>query len=282
MLNHILVLPEEFETKLNEAHADSDIHEKWLQIGVDTVQDMINRVISEMNERFPKLSIINYRVDNKDNIKETIGNRGSSSIYAGYLETENGNVDGLFFYIPPSLNSGNDFLTRQVMPTLLGIYEGISQDMIDLHFNNRPVYILNINETNRSEQRAVKVSFICAELLGFKYLDIFGREFHDILKSLSTEDDEFQISSLADFNRLFAVNGDNELFIVNDEEKVLQLLSDKVTASKNPSAEMYRYCLKVLPAIYMAIDEGYRINIDDFDSVGLSMFDVIRTYISKI
>ena len=111
MLNHILVLPEEFETKLNEAHADSDIHEKWLQIGVDTVQDMINRVISEMNERFPKLSIINYRVDNKDNIKETIGNRGSSSIYAGYLETENGNVDGLFFYIPPSLNSGNDFLT---------------------------------------------------------------------------------------------------------------------------------------------------------------------------
>ena len=117
---------------------------------------MINRVISEMNKRFPKLSIINYRVDNKDNIKETIGNRGSSSIYAGYLETENGNVDGLFFYIPPSLNSGNDFLTRQVMPTLLGIYEGISQDMIDLHFNNRPVYILNINETNRSEQRAVK------------------------------------------------------------------------------------------------------------------------------
>ena len=87
---------------------------------------------------------------------------------------------------------------------------------------------------------------------------------------------------MANFNRLFAVNGDNELFIVNDEEKVLQLLSDKVTASKNPSAEMYRYCLKVLPAIYMAIDEGYRINIDDFDSVGLSMFDVIRTYISKI
>lgn len=96
------------------------------------------------------------------------------------------------FYIPPSLNSGNDFLTRQVMPTLLGIYEGISQDMIDLHFNNRPVYILNINETNRSEQRAVKVSFICAELLGFKYLDIFGREFHDILTNASTEDDEFR------------------------------------------------------------------------------------------
>lgn len=168
------------------------------------------------------------------------------------------------------------------MPSLLGIYEGISQDMVDLHFNNRPVYIVNINETNRSEQRAVKVSFICAELLGFKYLDIFGREFQDIITNLNEGDDEFQISSLADFNRLFATNGNNELFVVNDEEKVLRLLSIKVATSSNPSAEMYRYLLKVLPAIYMAIDAGYQVNIDDFDNVHLSMFDVIRTYISKI
>lgn len=282
-MNHILVLPEEFETKLNEAHTDNDIHAKWLQIGVDTVQDMVNRVMSEMNERFPKLNIATYRTDNKDNIKEAIGNRGSNSIYTGYFETEEGNIDGLFFYIPPSLNSGDDFLTRQVMPSLLGIYEGISQDMVDLHFNNRPVYIVNINETNRSEQRAVKVSFICAELLGFKYLDIFGREFHDVIMSLYEEgDDKFQISSLIDFNRLFETNGNNELFVVNDDEKVLQLLSTKIITSTNPSAEMYRYLLKVLPAIYMAIDAGYQVNIDDFDNVHFSMFDVIRTYISKI
>ena len=281
-MNHILVLPEEFEIKLNEAHANNDVHAKWLQIGVDTVQDMINKVISEMNNRFPKLSITNYRVENKDYIKETIGNRGSSSIYAGYFETDKGNVDGLFFYIPPLLDSGNDILTRQVMPTLLGIYEGISQDMVDLHFNNRPVYIVNINETNRSEQRAVKISFICAELLGFKYLDIFGREFHDVIPSLNEGDRDFKISSLAEFNLLFTNNGNNELFVVNEEEKVLQLLSNTVTTSKNPSAEMYRYFLKVLPAIYMSIDAGYQINIDAFDNLKTSMFDVIRMYISKL
>ncbi len=128
------------------------------------------------------------------------------------------------------------------MPSLLGIYEGISQNTIDLHFNNRPVYIININETNRSEQRAVKVSFICAELLGFKYIDIFGRDFQDVINSLNDEDEDgFKISGLADFNRLFTVNGNNELFIVNDEDKMLQLLSTKVTTSTNPSAEMYRY-----------------------------------------
>ncbi len=31
----------------------------------------------------------------------------------------------------------------------------------------------------------------------------------------------------------------------------------------------------------MAMDAGYQVNIDDFDSVQLSMFDVIRAYISK-
>lgn len=280
-MDRLIVFPAEFITKLNSTHSDSDVHRKWLEIGIDTVDDMINRIIFEMNKKFPKLNISNYRVESKDNIKNVIGNKGSNSIYTGYFETEEGNVDGLFFYIPPTLDSGNDFLTRQVMPSLLGIYEGISQDMAGLYFNNRPVYIVNINETTRSTQRAVKISFICAELLGFKYLDIFGREFHDVLDSLNGGE-KLLISSLSDYNLLFDTNGNNELFVVNDEDKELQLLSNKITTSSNPSAEVYRYFLKILPAIYMAIDAGYQVNIDDFNGVTMNMFDVIRTYVSKI
>lgn len=278
-MNHILVLPTEFEARLNEAYQDEDIHNKWLEIGVDTVQDMKQRIIFTLNEKYPKLCIIDWRIEDKDNIKDKVGNRGNNSVYAGYLETENEDVDGLFFYIPPSLNSGNDFLTRQVIPSLMGIYEGISQEMVDLHFNNRPVYILNINETNRSEQRAVKISFVCAELLGFKYLDLFSREYHDIL---DTDIIDGNIKKLAEFNRLFLVNGVNEWFSVDEEHKKLKLLSSKVATSTNPSAEMYRYCLKILPAIYMAINEGYQIDADDFIVAQIGMFDVIRTYLSKI
>ena len=278
-MNHILVLPTEFEAKLNESYQNEDIHNKWLEIGVDTTQDMIQRIIFALNEKYPKLCIIDWRTENKDVIKVKIGNRGNNSVYAGYFETEKEDVDGLCFYIPPSLNSGNDFLTRQVIPTLIGIYEGISQDMIDLHFNNRPVYIFNINETNRSEQRAVKISFLCAELLGFKYLDIFARDYHDIFDADETG---CNIKQLSDFNQLFFTNGVNELFWVDDENKTLKLLSSKVTTSSNPSAEMYRYFLKILPAIYMAIDERYKIDVDDFTSVQMSMFDVIRKKKKKI
>ena len=277
-MNHILVLPTEFETRLNESYQNTDIHNKWLEIGVDTVQDMKHKIISALNEKYPKLCVVDCRAENKDVIKDKVGNRGSNSIYAGYFETENEDIDGLFFYIPPSLNSGNDFLTRQVIPSLIGIYEGISQDMTDLHFNSRPVYILNINETNRSEQRAVKISFLCAELLGFKYLDVFSRDYHDV----HNNETDGNIKNLSEFNQLFLVSGENELFLVDAENKTLKLHSSKVTNSSNPSAEIYRYFLKILPAVYMAINEGYQIDIDEFAEVQMSMVDVIRTYLSKI
>lgn len=275
-MNHILVLPEEFETNLNDAFANNDIHAKWLRIGIDTVLDMKNSIIAKLNEKYPKLNITGFRIESKQTIKERIENNGSTSVYAGYIEKENGNIDGLFFYIPPSLNSGNDFLTRQVFPSLIGIYENISPNMEDMHFNSRPVYILNINETNRSEQRAVKISFLCAELLGFYYLDIFERDFHDIV---TDGDNNIPEITLTVFNNLFATNGNNEWFTVNHIDKTLKLLSSRVTSSSNPSAEIYRYALKVLPAIYMAIEEGYRIDLSDFENVNVGMF---RTYLSKI
>lgn len=154
--------------------------------------------------------------------------------------------------------------------------------MIDLHFNNRPVYIININETNRSEQRAVKISFICAEILGFKYVDIFEREYLDIMENTILEDKEVQMLSLIEFNQLFTSNGDNELFKVNTVDKVLELLPNRIVVSSNQSAEMYRYSLKVLPAIYLAIDAGYQVNIDAFNALNISMFNIIRTYVAKI
>ena len=275
-MNHILVLPEEFETNLNDAFANNDIHAKWLRIGIDTVLDMKNSIITKLNEKYPKLNITGFRIESKQTIKERIENNGGTSVYAGYIEKDNGNIDGLFFYIPPSLNSGNDFLTRQVFPSLIGIYENISPNMKDMHFNSRPVYILNLNETNRSEQRAVKISFLCAELLGFNYLDVFERNFYDIV---TDEDNNIPVITLTIFNNLFITNGNNEWFTVNNIDKTLKLLSSRVTSSSNPSAEIYRYALKVLPAIYMAIEEGYRIDLSDFENVNVGMF---RTYLSKI
>jgi len=276
------VVPEEFENKLNEAHVDNTIHAKWLEIGVDTVQDMIDKIISELNEKYPKLRVTDYRIENKESIKKSIENKGSSSLYSGYFETEEGNVDGLFFYIHPKLDSGNDFLTRQVIPVLLGIYKGISDRTADLHFNNRPVFIVNLNETNRSNQRAVKISLICAELLGFRYLDVYSREFHDVLDDLNLLNNENQIKNLSDFDIFLSKDDNNEYFEIHEDEKILILFSSRITNSNNSSAEMYRYLLRVLPAIYIAVENNYRVNITDFDGITFGMIDILRNYVSKI
>lgn len=281
-MERTLVVPEELEKKLNEAYTDSTVHSKWLEIGIDSDQDMIYEMLSRLNEKYPKLKVTNYRIDSKDNIKESIENIGSNSVYSGYFEKETGSIDSLFFYIHPKLNSGNDFLTRQVMPTLLGIYESISQRTTDLYFNNRPVFIVNLNETNRSEQRAVKISFICAELLGFNYLDMFDRGFRDVLGIEDSSITSNQINNLTDYDYLLSPDGNNEYFEINKDEKILKLISERITNSSNASAEMYRYLLRVLPAVYMAIDKEYSVDMTEFNNVTLSMMDTVRSYISKI
>jgi len=283
-MNHTLILPFEFVVKLDSAFQNRAVSSKWNEIGVSSVEDFINKIIKKMNLTYPKLFINKYRLESKDQIKQYIENTGASSIFAGYLESGEGYVDGLFFYIPPSLDSGNDFLTRQVVPTLIGIYNGISSTSDDLHFNNRPVFIVNINETRRSEQKFVKISFLCCELLGFKYMDLFDRNYHDIISNNYGESD-FCLESfnLNEFNKLFLKDGENNLFSLNKELKIITLKSDSFRDSTNSSAEVYRYWLKVLPAIYMAVNEKYKINIDAFDDLlNTNLFNPIRSYIKKL
>lgn len=279
-MNHILVLPYEFQASINTAYQNEAVRETWIQIGINTAQEMIETIIAKFNLFFPKLNIKSHRFEHKDIIKMKVGNQGNASVYTGYIEG-NSNVVGLFFYIQPSLDSANDILTRHMMPTLLGIYDGIKDHMVDLHFNNRPVYIANLNENGRSEQTSVKKNFICAELLGFNYVDIFNRDYKDIIRDIDFNGSPLEeIRTLEQFNILMEFRGVNPYFMVDESE--VKLLSEKVVNSSNSSAEIYRYFLKVLPAIYFGIETGLSINFSDFDDVELRHIDTIRAYINNI
>lgn len=71
---HTLVIPNELEQKLIAAHGDGATHAKWLAIGVDTVEDMLERIKDRLNEKNPKLELIKIRTEDKTIIKEHINN----------------------------------------------------------------------------------------------------------------------------------------------------------------------------------------------------------------
>lgn len=277
-MDHVIVLPKEFIEKLSEAYSKNEIHSKWLDINVDTVEDMINRIISKLNSTYPKLNVKKYRVISKDDIKERLHNKGNSSKFTGYFEREDGEIDAMIFYIPPSLNSANDFLSRQVLPTLLGIYKGNPLKAADLHFNNMPIYILNINETGRSDQLSVKKNIICAEILNWNYLDIFEREYRDIIDNKLMK---YQDMTLVQYNNFLLFSSGSELFTVDENVQELKLLLSQVTASANPAAEIYRYCLKVLPAIYIAVNQDYHIIVEGLNKTMTNGVDILNKYVNN-
>ncbi|WP_164726579.1 hypothetical protein, partial [Veillonella ratti] len=135
--------------KVNKSISEEPSQSKWRSIEVTTINDVLDRIIDELNIKNKKLSINNVRIEDPDTIKNRIESAGNSSKFTGYFENEKGNVDSLFFYIEPKVDSANDFLARYVMPTLLGIYKNYEDKSRDLHINYMPVYIVSLCTTSR-------------------------------------------------------------------------------------------------------------------------------------
>lgn len=292
-MKHTLVIPTDLIEKLNVAHDDYDCHERWLEIGIDTAEEMLNAVLTKMNEQFTKLSISSYRTEDKYDIKNALNNSGNASKYLGYLEKEDGNIDGLFFYNEPQTSTGNDLMTRNIWPSLIGIYKNISDSMVDLRFSSRPVYIVNLNETSRMANRGVKVNIICAMLSGFNYVDMFDNPILDIVptEELSPVDYvlddgtfiEVQQSARIIFNTLESLNNlihDNDYFEIYNDARVMRVLSSRFESS-NPSAEVYRFCPKIIPAAYIAKDNKFQIDIDALADVNSGNIDILKSYLRK-
>lgn len=289
-MRHILVIPTDLIEKLNRAFANEECRRKWNSIGVDSVEEMVNLVIRKMNEDFGKLSIDSYEVENCDVIKEAVENKGSQSKYLGYLKTADENIDGLFFYNEPLTSTGNDLMTRNIWPSLIGIYKGIKDNMVDLHINSRPVYIVNINETSRMRNKGVKINIICALLLGFNYTDVFNNSVMDVVPVDCSLPDGTAVDitrnlkevfrTVQQFDELISDNNANDYFEYDDEERIVTILPNRLE-STNPAAELYRFCSKIIPLAFIAKGNNYQINTELLEGSNISVSDVLIEYLRR-
>ena len=281
-MNHILVLPDELRVKLNAAYADTATQDKWFNIGVNTVDELIGRVVDDLNLNYPVLSIISTREESSTEIKARIKSSGNVSKYVGYFENESGNVDGLFFYISPDAANANDFVAAKVMPPLFGIYNNIKDRTRDRHIHCMPVFIVNLCTTSRVHNESVKKQFICCETSGFYYLDIFQNEYHDVIGKFDADGNIIpKLDYLNELDDFLGGATNNKWFEVDNTNHIVRILSTTLEKSSNLTADIYRLSLYVIPAVYMAANEEYEIDITSIAAFDGNAADTLRTFIEK-
>lgn len=283
-MSHILVLPDELRVKLNAAYSDATAHSKWLSIGVNTVDDMIDRIVADLNSAYPVLSIISTREESATDIKERIESAGNASMFVGYFENEKGSVNALFFYIPPNAANANDFIPAKVMPPIFGIYNNIKTRTKDRHIHCMPVFIVNLCTTTRVNNASVKKQIICCETLDFHYYDIFQNMYHDVIDGIDANGNPIRtkLITLKELDDLLGGAANNKWFEIDNTRKILKILDTKVTNSTNATSDSYRLSLYVIPAVYMAVKEGFSIDTTDIATLGVEVADILRTFISKL
>lgn len=277
---HTLVIPNELDQKLIAAHGDTETHNKWLAIGVDTVDDMKNRIKDRLNEKNPKLEVTNIRMEDKAVIKKRINNSSRVSMFAGYFENENGIVDALFFYVDPDAGNANDFLASKIPPVILGIYKNHSNSKRDLHINDMPIYIVSVCTSSRVNNASVKQQIICAETIGMNYIDVFDNRLYDIINT-GVDDVNTKIQSVQELDALLSQSGSNDSFQVNVAEKILSVVCVNTLQRTNDTAYIYRWFLKCVPAVYLAANEDYTIDLSAIRTITSGDIPLIREYIEK-
>nr|DAV39582.1 MAG TPA: hypothetical protein [Bacteriophage sp.] len=277
---HTLVIPNELDQKLNAAYKNTATRSKWLAIGIKTVDDMKNRIKERLNKKNPKLEITNIRTEDKINIKKRIDNSSRVSMFAGYFENKNGMVDALFFYVDPDAGNANDFLASKIPAVILGIYKNHSNNKCDLHINNMPVYIVSICTSSRVNNPSVKQQIICAETIGMNYIDIFDNRVYDIINS-GSEDVNTKIQSVQELDTLLSQGGSNDSFHVNIKDKILSIKCVNMLQRTNDTAYIYRWFLKCIPAVYLAANEDYTIDLSKIETLTNGDIPLIREYIRK-
>ena len=281
-MNHILVFPTELRIKLNEVSTDPATCSKWNVIDIKTVDEMLDRIVYDLNITYG-LSITSYREESSAEIKKRIESSGNISMFVGYFENESGNVDALFFYIPPKADNANDFIPAKVMPPLFGVYNNIKERTKDKHIQCMPIFIVNLCTTSRINNASVKKQIICCEILGFYYYDVFQNEYHDVIGKTDTDGNFItRINKLRELDDLLGSVTDNKWFEVDYESKVIRILNTTIVNSTNATSDIYRLSLYIIPAIYMAVNEGYEIDQSNITTLSGVVADTLKTFISKI
>jgi hypothetical protein len=246
MANKILL-----SEKLQNILLSSDTLELIKTKGIQDVDSFNDKLIESVN-------FINTKI----NVDEVLYLDIKLDTYTGLIKSDEEKLLGYVFIIPPKLGTRSGFLSQQV----LGFLSNIIKDTLSSNsyeVSNLPLYVINCDVDEIILSKAINI--IGAKILGINYIDLYNRNENDILidkKGTST----FQ--TLREYNDLIASDDDNinEYFDIYEENKVVVFKTNKLKDLNEPlTNEPYYFGIKAIPALYLASNEGYDIDVTAFD-----------------
>lgn len=283
-MEYRLTFPKNMYDKLISAASETSVKTAWAELGVDSADIMMSRAVELLAEKYPKTHITDVKIIDKSTIKNRIDGCNRVSDFLGYISIVKENSEVIVAYcfmIPPNYDGRSTVLAQQVIPTMSGIMNVI-KDSLDYKFSNRPIYVINFNEVPMP--KSVATNILCADILGFRYIDIFKRNPYEILQ---TEDINISNMNIQTFDSLIketSDNGQNEIFQINADLKKITFLVDRLKDGVNVHNEPYWYCLKAYAAVYLALADKYKIDMSIFNILqkGNPTLDAFRLYVKKL
>lgn len=151
----------------------------------------------------------------------------------------------------------------------------------DLHINNRPVYVVSLCTSSRVNNASVKQQIICAETMGFRYIDIFNNRLYDVINT-GTDDIITKISTLQQLDEMLSQDGDNDYFQLDAVSKTIKIICVNTLGRTNDTAYIYRWFLRVIPAAYLASNEEYIFDLSAISTITNGDIPLLRRYIEKL
>lgn len=271
-MNRKIVFSISLKEKFNTV--DYSTNQLWRNINIHNTDELINKMIDVVNKKYPKLNIKECK------FKEKVEVYGESRTYFGVIENEKEIVEAYVFVIPPAYDTRSGILAQQVFPVMSGIIPNLKNSK-DKRISNRPIYIINANETNFTPSMAINIR--SGEILDFNYVDIFDRNIEEILKEKNLKEN---VNNILDYNEwLEQTNKDkqNEFFNVNYENKTITYLITRLKDGKHVNNEPYWFVLKAYASFYLASRDGYKCDMSIFNQLprGNKTLDAFRDYIES-
>lgn len=271
-MKHRLFFSSELEEKLK--NVSNETKQAWKGIGADSYLELMECCIGKLNDTYSKLNIVSVLFD------EDIQVYYQSNTYFGLIKNENDVLLAYVFVIPPKYETRSGVLAQQVFPVLSGITPKLKASK-DIRINNRPIFIVNLNEANLTA--AVAVNIKSGTILGFNYIDVYDRDVDEILLSNGINP---EVHFLEDYNCMVAkVNksGINEFFEVNTISKTITFLTTRLKDGINVNNEPYWFVLKAYAALYLAKKEGYMCEMSVMNQLsrGNKTLDAFRDFVEK-